>query len=1029
MGAGTRAESRSTGWRRLGWTGLVVLALLGAVLAVPTTAAAAPYPWAYDSATDLLSLPTNHSPAPTVVDWDGDGRDDLVVGLRSTSLHGGVAVALRQPDGGLAPLTSAFTSGDASSVIGFMLVARPAVGDWDGDGALDLVFGTYTSGKGVVLCTSEPTEGAPVLHGEDCQQLRTETGALVGATDAATTAYLSPELVDWDRDGDLDLLVGAGALVDDAYKGVRLYRNVGTATAPVLADAETIVSKLGTPGLRFENYHEPTVVDIDDDGRRDLLIAGGRRGDTSDFVLRQCLNTGTDAAPAFGDGCTYMFLPGLVNNVVDATDWDGDGYLDLLRGFQSGFVTNPVTMLHGEGPDTDGDGLGDAIDNCPTVPNPADLRLDRVNPVQLDTDGDGRGDPCDDDDDGDGVADTDDRCPLTPDPAQQDADGDGVGDACDPIDDRPDHPAAGSYEAEMADRIDWGRRPVITQRADAMSIGYRQGIAEALTDEALARGLPFSLAVIPWDTERFAAAPGSAYLREVVDDPNLEVVQHGTYHTCVYEPYVEQYGPSAAEFDCGMPVAHSYNLMRVGHDALVDNVDFSRASHPLRGFVPPTDAFDDAAGEAMRAMGYSWVASAWYVEQPRFVHTDDDGLVHVPWSQIACGNGAASWTDCQRTDEEGLASHSGVDCDDPTVCTPTRDGKDYSDWDRYAAASLADRCRADFERHGICSILYELTSYDADFSRGVLDPVAFAGYQQTLTELEELAADTGAVFMTLGDYAATRRIADTTAPTIVIGGPTAGAYGYDESLTVDVEIADDLSGVWSSEITLDGDPVADGQAVDLAEFSLGEHTLSVTAEDTAGNVATGEVTFTVVDTVPPEITVVSPAATTYEHHEVVPVSVEVTDEKSGVDTVAIWRGDVPVADGDELDLLWLPLGEHTLHVRAVDRSGNTATAAVTFTVEATLTSLSAAVERFATERLVAPGIDVSLLQKLDAAASAVDRGQDATAAHQLTALIAEVTALSDRQISADAATLLQTDATAVRDGLIGPPPPAPGPGT
>ena len=59
--------------------------------------------------------------------------------------------------------------------------------------------------------------------------------------------------------------------------------------------------------------------------------------------------------------------------------------------------------------DTDGDGVPDPIDNCPTVPNPD----------QRDFDGDGHGDVCD-------------KCPHIPSVDDPDADGDGVGDACDP---------------------------------------------------------------------------------------------------------------------------------------------------------------------------------------------------------------------------------------------------------------------------------------------------------------------------------------------------------------------------------------------------------------------------------------------------------------------------------------------------------------------------------------------------------------------------------------------------------------------
>ncbi|HEX2073369.1 MAG TPA: FG-GAP-like repeat-containing protein [Geodermatophilus sp.] len=977
-------------------------------------ASAAPVPWAYDTTADLLALAKDHSPAPTVADWNGDGRDDLVVGLRSSGQYGGIAVALRQADGTLGPLSSAFTSGNISTRIGYALYARPAVVDWNGDGKQDLLFGTYYGNKGVLACLNTGTASAPVIDGAACQQLRT-SGGLVGATTGSNNAYVSPEVVDWDGDGDLDLLVGTGATANE--KGVRLYRNTGTATAPVLAAAETVVSKSTTAGLSGEDYYEPTVVDIDDDGRRDLLIAGSQRGSAREFTLHECLDTGT-AGPAF-TSCSPKSLPGLVNNVVDAADWDGDGYLDLLRGFHSGFIANPVTMLHGKAPDTDGDGLSDSIDNCRSTPNPAELMLDKANPVQLDTDADGAGDACDPDDDGDGAPDDADNCRWTPNADRSDVDGDGRGDLCDASDDRPNHPGAGTYEAQMADRIDWGRTPVITQRADAMSVGYRQEIAEALTNESLRRGLPFSLAVIPWDADRFGAARGSEYLNEVIDDPNFEAVQHGTYHTCVYTPYLEEEGESAAEFDCGMDAASSYNLMRVGQEAMLETVDFERASHQLTGFVPPTDAYDAAAGEAIQSLGYGWIASSWYAEPPQFPYTDGSGLVHLPWSQIACGNGAASWTDCQRTNTQGLASHSGVDCDLAAVCMPTRDGKSYSDWNKYATTSLADRCRSDFQRYGSCSILYELTSYDGDFRTGALDPVAFEGYKQTLTELQQLAEETGAVFMTLGDYAAALQADDSVAPEIRIGTPADEAYGYHETLSVDVEVTDDLSGVFDTVITLDGRVVADGEAVDLSSLGLGEHTLRVTAEDTAGNIAEQEVTFTVVDDVAPTVSITSPAAGAgYEHSEIVPVDVEVTDGKSGVAGVTITLDGSPVPDGAELDLLDLPLGEHILAVEARDASGNVATKSASFTVEATLPSLEATVERYATEGVVTdPGVVRSLQQTLNAAEAALDRDQTVTAQNQLGAFVEQVRAQDGKKIPSDAAELLVTDATEVSAAL------------
>jgi hypothetical protein len=81
--------------------------------------------------------------------------------------------------------------------------------------------------------------------------------------------------------------------------------------------------------------------------------------------------------------------------------------------------------------DRDGDGFGDACDNCP----------ERANIDQADSDRDGVGDACDNcgavantdqrDRDGDGLGDLCDRCPIVPSADQRDADGDGIPDLCD----------------------------------------------------------------------------------------------------------------------------------------------------------------------------------------------------------------------------------------------------------------------------------------------------------------------------------------------------------------------------------------------------------------------------------------------------------------------------------------------------------------------------------------------------------------------------------------------------------------------
>ncbi len=123
-----------------------------------------------------------------------------------------------------------------------------------------------------------------------------------------------------------------------------------------------------------------------------------------------------DGVPDATDNCISVPNPG-------QADGDGDGVGDVCD--------NCPTISNAGQADGDGDGVGDICDNCPLLPNP----------LQADSDGDGAGDGCDNcpglpnpgqsDTDGDGVGDVCDNCPTVGNPGQADGDSDGVGTACD----------------------------------------------------------------------------------------------------------------------------------------------------------------------------------------------------------------------------------------------------------------------------------------------------------------------------------------------------------------------------------------------------------------------------------------------------------------------------------------------------------------------------------------------------------------------------------------------------------------------
>jgi len=157
-----------------------------------------------------------------------------------------------------------------------------------------------------------------------------------------------------------------------------------------------------------------------DDGNK---ISGD--GCDANCTITRCGNGIVTAGEQCDDGNT---LDGdcCSSTCTSAPDSDGDGVCDVLDTCPT--VFNPSRTASPNQADSDGDGIGDACDNCPFA----------FNPDQMDSDGDGFGDACDScrgpgqsDSDGDGICDPVDNCPFKANSDQKDSDGDGFPDACD----------------------------------------------------------------------------------------------------------------------------------------------------------------------------------------------------------------------------------------------------------------------------------------------------------------------------------------------------------------------------------------------------------------------------------------------------------------------------------------------------------------------------------------------------------------------------------------------------------------------
>jgi len=183
------------------------------------------------------------------VDWDEDGRKDLILGERD----GHIRIYLNT-NTDADPVFSGYTyvqMGGSDFDVGY--TSSPYICDWDNDGDKDLLCGE--DGGTVWLLVNTGTNASPVFP--TYSVIQNDEADL----DVGTRAC--PVVVDWDDDGKKDLLVG------ETYGNIRFFPNTGTDPAPLFAGSTLLDAGGSTIDVGY--YARFEVADWDEDGTLDLL--------------------------------------------------------------------------------------------------------------------------------------------------------------------------------------------------------------------------------------------------------------------------------------------------------------------------------------------------------------------------------------------------------------------------------------------------------------------------------------------------------------------------------------------------------------------------------------------------------------------------------------------------------------------------------------------------------------------------------------------------------------------------------------
>jgi hypothetical protein len=206
--------------------------------------------------------------------------------------------------------------------------STPTAGDINNNGRVDLLVG---QGDGTIMMYEQTTAGQAAIG----------TGTLLLNANGSTLdvgLYAKPTVADLDSDGLLELIVG-----EDTGNVLRYEQVAATGADALKFNVTTLFTNpFGTAATNAPNggsYARPGVSDLDNDGLLDILVGG------NDGTLRRYEQATPNASTTAGFNALGLvkLADGTTIDAGDVdkpllTDYNGDGYLDMLLGNKAGNI-------------------------------------------------------------------------------------------------------------------------------------------------------------------------------------------------------------------------------------------------------------------------------------------------------------------------------------------------------------------------------------------------------------------------------------------------------------------------------------------------------------------------------------------------------------------------------------------------------------------------------------------------------------------------------------------------------------------